>query len=113
MFRDKIKSLRRQKDLSQAALAEMCGVTQGSVSHWEKGRAYPEMPVAHKLCSIFNVSISELLDGENTNDQIPSQEKAPADDPLTEQIMAKAQKMSDKERLKLLKLIDLVVEGEL
>lgn len=74
MFRDKLKTLRREKDLSQAALAEMCGVTQGSVSHWEKGRAYPEMSVAHKLCAIFNVSLSDLLDGEDT--QPTAQEKA-------------------------------------
>lgn len=85
MFRDKLKALRRQKNLNQATLAEMCGVTQGSVSHWENGRAYPEMSIAHKLCAIFKVSLSELLDGEDTPDFSPSQEKAPST--IDDQIM--------------------------
>lgn len=106
MFCDKIKALRRQNNLSQAALAEMCGVTQGSVSHWEKGRSYPEMSIAHKLCAIFKVSLTELLDGEGFPDE--SQKEAPADDPLTEQIMAKARTMSTDELRQLLRIMDAV-----
>lgn len=107
MFCDKLKALRRQNDLSQAALAEMCGVTQGSVSHWEKGRAYPEMSIAQKLCAIFNVSLSELLDGEDTSSTAPKQQNAPADD-LTEQIMAKARTMNEEELRQLLRIMDAV-----
>lgn len=73
MFKDKIRMLRMSRRMSQYALAAAVGVTQGSVSHWENGRAFPEMPVLKALCAHFDVSMDELMDGdtmpsENGND---------------------------------------------
>ena len=70
MFSEKVKALRQKSGMSQQTLANLCGVTQGSVSHWEKGRAFPETQVAQKLCSIFNVPLSELLDEEDSRGHI-------------------------------------------
>lgn len=116
-----IAKLRKSKGMTQAKFADMIHVTQGAVSQWETGRTSPDVQQMFILADFFGVTVDALSSGTATIAKPdthsitppPAQEKAPADDPLTEQIMAKAQKMSDKERLKLLKLIDLVVEGEL
>ena len=64
MFKDKIRMLRMSRRMSQYALAAAVGVTQGSVSHWENGRAFPEMPVLKALCAYFGISMDELMDGD-------------------------------------------------
>ena len=111
MIGKKIAQLRKKKKMSQTELGNVFGISQGAVSQWERGVTNPDIESIKIMAEIFEVNLSELLGGESASSL--TQKEAPADDPLTEQIMAKAQKMSDKERLKLLKLIDLVVEGEL
>lgn len=108
---ERLREARKGKHLTMKQLGAMVGVTEAAISHYELGKRQPDYDLAVKLSECLGVSVDYLLGREETT--VTAQEKAPADDPLTEQIMAKAQKMSDKERLKLLKLIDLVVEGEL
>ena len=40
---ENIKSLRKARDITQEALAEMLGVSCQSVSRWELGTCYPDM----------------------------------------------------------------------
>ena len=37
-----IKKLRVNKEMTQAQLAEACGVTQATVAQWEKGICFPK-----------------------------------------------------------------------
>ena len=39
---EKIFNLRKEKGISQQALAELLGTTRQAVSKWEAGRGYPE-----------------------------------------------------------------------
>lgn len=61
----KIKLLRITKGISQQALAEMVGVTQGAVSQWENGTVKPRYDVLFRL--------AEAL-GCNPNDIYPTDE---------------------------------------
>lgn len=109
---ENLKSLRESRKITQSQLGEYLGAKKSAISLWESGKRQPDQETLVRIATYFDVTVDYLL-GREEQSSTPAQEKAPADDPLTEQIMAKAQKMSDKERLKLLKLIDLVVEGEL
>lgn len=58
-----INSLRTEKGLTQKQLAEMLNVTDKAVSRWETGKNYPDIEMFEKIAEVFNVSVSELLEG--------------------------------------------------
>lgn len=59
---EKIKSLRKQKNISQEVLAEYLGVTFQAVSKWETGAAMPDVTLIPAIASFFGVSTDELFD---------------------------------------------------
>ena len=58
---ENIKRLRREKELTQEALAEFLGVTFQSVSNWERGESYPDITLLPEIAEFFKVSVDELL----------------------------------------------------
>lgn len=59
---EKIKSLRKQKNISQEVLADYLGVTFQAVSKWETGAAMPDVTLIPAIASFFGVSTDELFD---------------------------------------------------
>lgn len=106
-----IAKLRKSKGLTQAKFAEEIHVTQAAVSQWETGKTSPDVQQMFILAAFFGVTVETLSSGKLSPSKAETK-PAPADDPLTEQIMAKAKKMNAKERQALLKLIDIVMEGK-
>ena len=60
-FKDNLKKLRKDNNLSQEDLAEKLNVSRQSVSKWEQGLAYPEMDKVLQICKMFDLNIDELL----------------------------------------------------
>jgi len=60
-FGDNLKTIRKDKKMSQEQLAEKVNVSRQSVSKWENGEAYPEMNNILELCKIFNCKINDLV----------------------------------------------------
>ena len=60
-FGEKLVRLRREKGLSQEALAGELGVSRQAVSRWEMGAAMPDSPNLLKLSRMFGVSADYLL----------------------------------------------------
>ena len=60
-FGQKIQSYRKDKHLSQDALASMLYVTRQSVSQWENDKTMPSVDLLIKLSEIFDVSVDRLL----------------------------------------------------
>lgn len=58
---EKIKELRLEKGISQAALAKAIGVSQKAVDFWEKGENEPKASYILKLADFFDVSTDYLL----------------------------------------------------
>ncbi|MBR5558619.1 MAG: helix-turn-helix transcriptional regulator [Oscillospiraceae bacterium] len=57
----KIAALRKEKNLTQAQLAEMIGVTDKAVSKWERNLSCPDIELLPRLSEIFGVTVDELL----------------------------------------------------
>lgn len=61
MVADRIKSLREQKNMTQADLAKQLGITRSSVNAWEMGISVPSTQYIVELSEIFSVSTDYLL----------------------------------------------------
>ena len=59
---EKIKLLRKQKNISQEILADYLGVSFQAVSKWENGNTLPDVPMIPAIASFFGVSTDELFD---------------------------------------------------
>lgn len=59
-----ISNLRKEKGLTQAALAEMLNITDRAVSKWERGLSLPDSSIMLPLCEILGINVNELLTGE-------------------------------------------------
>lgn len=63
---EKIYKLRKEKGLSQEALAELVGTSRQAISKWENDQGYPETEKLLLLSNIFEVSVDFLLKDEKT-----------------------------------------------
>ena len=63
-----IAQCRREKDLTQAALAEQLGISDRAVSKWETGRSLPDADNMLELSRILGVTVDELLKGEKADE---------------------------------------------
>ncbi len=61
MICDMIKELRKEKNISQAALALKIGVSQKAIDYWERGVNEPKASYIVKLADFFDVSADFLL----------------------------------------------------
>lgn len=59
-----IAELRREKGLTQRALAGKMGICAQTVSKWETGHGFPDVSLVSRLSEVFGVDISKLLEGE-------------------------------------------------
>lgn len=61
----KIKRLRRDKDLGQAQLAKKVGTTVVSISNYETDKTVPSSDMLFKLAKVFNVTVDYLVSGQS------------------------------------------------
>ena len=59
-----IAQQRKEKNLTQAQLAETLGITDRAVSKWETGKALPDSSIMLELCEILGITVNDLLSGE-------------------------------------------------
>ena len=59
---NKIKTLRKQNNLTQENLAEMLGVSYQAISRWENNITSPDISTLPILANIFDVTVDYLLD---------------------------------------------------
>lgn len=58
-----IAERRKDKKLTQEKLGELIGVTDTTISKWERGVNAPDISVLNKLSDILEVSVREILNG--------------------------------------------------
>ena len=71
MIADNIKLIRKRNYLNQTAFANKIGVTQGTVSQWENGLTRPNSDQLKSISTTFNISIDDLLYGEEVKETAP------------------------------------------
>ena len=59
-----LKSLRRERKMTQENLAEIFHISQTSVSKYETGEAVPDLETAVKMADFFGVSLDEFVGRE-------------------------------------------------
>ena len=59
-YRIDLKREREKRNMTQAQLAELIGVTEKSVSKWESGRGQPSYENMLKICEVFNIDINKI-----------------------------------------------------
>lgn len=59
-----IYKLRKEKNITQEALAKTVGVSVAAVSKWESSSSYPDITLLPSIARFFNISIDQLLNYE-------------------------------------------------
>ena len=70
-----IKELRKEKRLTQEQLAEKLNVSGRTVSRWETGTNMPDISLLTELAEFFDVSITEIIDGERKSENMNEEVK--------------------------------------
>lgn len=66
---DKLKSLRKEKNVSQEKLAQYLNVSFQAVSKWENSNTYPDISLLPDIARFFGVTIDELLQAEKIDEK--------------------------------------------
>ncbi|MBQ7411604.1 MAG: helix-turn-helix transcriptional regulator, partial [Clostridia bacterium] len=67
---EKIRDLRKSKNMTQEDLAECLNVTISAVSQWEIGKTMPDITMIPIICNVFDVSSDKLLEIDLTKKNI-------------------------------------------
>lgn len=71
MFTEMLRSLRKEKGLTQRQLGAHVGVTQQMVGKWEKGQSTPDPGTLARIAELLEVSVDALLGVEAPEDFRP------------------------------------------
>lgn len=66
-MRNTLPDYRRERGLSQQALADLLGVSRQTVISIEKGRYDPSLPLAFKIVAVFGCRIEDMFTPESNN----------------------------------------------
>lgn len=70
-----LKTLRKEKNITQEVLAEVLNVSSRTVSRWETGSNMPDITLLVELSEFYQVSIPELIDGERKSEKMVEETK--------------------------------------
>ena len=77
---EKIRSLRKERGMTQKELAEKLNISDKTVSRWESGVQLPEAALLPDLAEVFGVSIDELYGIERDPSPVPDAPEKPQKD---------------------------------
>ena len=64
-----IKKLRENRNLTQADLAQMLGISSKTVSKWETAKGLPDISLLQPLAQALGISVIELFNGNRITNQ--------------------------------------------
>ena len=70
-----LKTLRKEKNITQEVLAEALNVSSRTVSRWETGSNMPDISLLVELSEFYQVSIPEIINGERKSDKMNQETK--------------------------------------
>ena len=60
---------RKRKGYTQMILSEKLGISDKTISKWERGNGFPEVSLLIPLCSELDITVNELLSGERVSEE--------------------------------------------
>lgn len=66
----KIQQYRKKKGISQAKLAELAGISAGSIGNYEGGHREPNLETIAKIAVVLEVEPSDLIDFKKIIDKL-------------------------------------------
>ena len=69
-FGQQIKKVRNDHGLTQEEMANKLNVSRQTISSWENNRNLPDLELVVQIAEKFNLSVDELLTGENLKDKL-------------------------------------------
>lgn len=91
-----LRTLRKEKALTQEQVAEQFHVSGRTVSRWENGNNMPDIGILVELSAFYNVDIREIIDGERKSETMNEEIK---------DTLAKVADYTDAEKEQILKKI--------
>ncbi len=67
---ENIVRLRKEKELTQAQLAEKLNYSDKAVSKWERGESLPDVAVLKELSELFGVTVDFLLESDHEKERL-------------------------------------------
>ena len=61
MIGKNLQKLRKQKSMTQEALAEAVGVARQTIAKWEAGESTPDLEISGRLASALEVTLDDLV----------------------------------------------------
>jgi putative transcriptional regulator len=65
---NRLRVLRAERDLTQAALAKKLQVSRQTINAIETGKYDPALPLAFRIAHLFNLTIEEIFDPGTAED---------------------------------------------
>lgn len=56
-----IKAARTNKGLNQKMAASRIGVSNKTLSNWENGKSFPDVPHIEKMCELYCITYDDLI----------------------------------------------------
>ncbi len=60
---------RKHKGYTQRQLSELLGISDKTISKWERGNGFPEVSLLLPLCRELDITVNELLAGERVSEE--------------------------------------------
>ncbi len=60
---------RKRKGYTQKQLSEKLGISDKTISKWERGNGFPEVSLLLPLCNELDITVNELLSGERVSEE--------------------------------------------
>lgn len=103
-FHQRLRQLRKARELTQTRVAELLGVSPRVYTRWENGDATPLLGTVVKLADILDVSLDELAGRKETNGD------AKIHNPELHRLYKKVDQLSDEDQQALVIVLDSLVK---
>lgn len=67
---NKIKDIRRRRNITQEKLSEGCGFSRSKISSWENNKREMSITDAIEFAHFFNISLDDFLDNEPISEKV-------------------------------------------
>lgn len=70
LIQDKLKELRKEKDISQEAIAKHLSISRSTYAKWENGIRVPQKHYLEQIANYYEINICDILGAEDTTNLI-------------------------------------------